>query len=331
MRNSQQTKSALILGATGSAGSAITQAMADSGWQVRALTRQARNDEHSNIHWVSGDLDHPESLDDLAEGVDVIVHAVNVPYPKWNPVMVNYTRNIIKLAQAADAHLIFVGNIYNFGVPATGVINSNTPNAPINEKGKIRSTLEGMIKDATADGLRATVMRFGDFFGPGVNQNNWFQICTKDLHKNKLSVAGPLDVPHTWAYLPDAANAIERVATARLQTSELSNAIPGYMELPFQGHVLTFAELKQAIETITGQPLKVANVPWKLFKVLSVVWPLMRDILSMRYLWQHDIQMDESALVKLIGVPKHTGLHQALLESIPSLQDKGLSAVATNN
>jgi len=304
--------------------------MADRGWQVKALTRKARNDEHSNINWVSGDLDHPESLDDVANGVDVIVHAVNVPYPKWNPVMVNYTRNIIKLAQTADAHLIFVGNVYNFGIPANGVISSATPNTPINEKGEVRSTLERMIKEATTDGLRATIMRFGDFFGPDVTQNNWFKLCTKDLLRNKLSVAGPLDIPHTWAYLPDVAHATERVATARLHTSGLTNDTPAYMELPFQGHVFSFADLKQTIETIQGQPLKVSNVPWKLFSLLSVVWPLMRDIVSMRYLWQHNIQMDESALVELIGEPKHTSLLQALYETIPALRDKELPAVTTN-
>jgi len=324
MNTSKPNKSVLILGATGGFGSAITQAMAGNGWQVRALSREPKaspQTSDANINWVTGDLDKPESLYDAARRVDVIVHAVNVPYPKWNPVMINYTRNIIDISKRANAHLIFIGNIYNLGIPKDGVIRHDTPDAPINEKGEVRSTLEQMIKEASSTGLRATIMRFGDFFGPGVTKNNWFNECTKDLHKNKLAVAGPLDIPHTWAYLPDAARATEQVANARIQSTEL----PEYMVVPFRGHVFSFGDLLQHIETIKQQKIKVTQIPWMLFKALGFVWPLMRDIVSMRYLWQHDIQMDGSALTKLIGKPNHTSLPDVLVEVIPNLQGTELA------
>jgi len=139
-------KSVLILGATGGFGSALTQHMAKAGWQVRAVSRNPRDQHESRtqVDWIVGDLDQPESLADAAENVDVIVHAVNVPYQHWNPTMVNYTRTIIEMAHENNAHLMFVGNVYNAGIPANGMITEHSPNAPVNDKGEIREQLENM-------------------------------------------------------------------------------------------------------------------------------------------------------------------------------------------
>jgi len=318
MNESTAYKSVLIFGATGSFGSAITKVMANSGWQVNAHSRKLHDtDTDTNINWVTGDIDQPESRFLVANSIDVIVHAINVPYPQWNPQMVNHTRNIIELAKLANAHLVFVGNIYNFGIPDDGVIRSDTPDAPINELGEIRSTLEQMIKEASANGLSATIMRFGDFFGPSVTQKNWFNESIKNLHKKTLTTMGPIDVPHTWAYLPDAARATERVATARLQSTQL----PNFIVMPFHGHVFSFTELKRHIESITGESIKVTTIPWKLFRVLGTVLPLMRHIVSMRYLWHNDIQLDGTALGELVGEPEHTSLKEALLEILASPDD----------
>jgi len=138
-----KTNSVLILGATGGFGSALTQQMANQGWQVRAVTRKPRSVDNRDdrVDWIIGDLDKPETLVNAAKNVDVIVHTVNVPYQHWNPTMVNYTRTIIDLAQANNAHLMFVGNVYNAGIPANGMITQSTPDAPVNEKGEIRAQL----------------------------------------------------------------------------------------------------------------------------------------------------------------------------------------------
>ncbi len=303
-------KSALILGATGGFGSALTKVMSNSEWQVKALTRTPKSDtSDANIHWSVGDLNEPETLEALAVGVDVIIHAVNVPYPKWDPIMINYTATIIEVAQRHNAHLIFVGNIYNAGIPANGVISHNTPNAPVNGKGVVRATLERMIKEAADDGLKATVLRFGDFFGPDIPTTNWFNECTKGVSKNQLTIAGPADITHSWAYLPDAAKATEQVASKRLETTDSAN----YLVLPFRGHEFSFGELQRALQKIKGTPIKLRKMPWKVLTVAGFVIPLLRDVVSMRYLWNHDIRLDGTALTEFLGFePHHTPLDDIL-------------------
>jgi nucleoside-diphosphate-sugar epimerase len=322
--NHLKPNSALILGATGGFGSELIRQMVNSHWQIRAISRKqikpaegaSKPHRQGRIEWFVGTLDDPSSLIKAADNVDLIVHAVNVPYPKWNPLMLNYTRTIIKLAQKNNSHLLFIGNVYNAGLPSDGLITEYTPNAPINSKGEIRAQLENMILDATRNGLRATIMRFGDFFGPSVPTANWFKECTKSVLKDQLRVAGPTDLPHTWAYLPDATKACERVATIRVASPQL----PDYMTLPFTGHVFSFDQLQTIIESITEKPTKVVKIPWRLLSLLGKIMPSMRDLVSMRYLWNHDIQMDGSALEHLFDhAPEHTPVKQAVLASVPGL------------
>lgn len=327
--NTASVKTVLIMGATGSFGSALSEHMSRSGWQVRALTRQlTKTDSSGLIDWVAGDLDEPASLKMAAEGVDLIVHAVNVPYPKWDPLMLNYTQTIIDLAKANHAQLMFIGNVYNAGLPEGGVITEHTEHVPINDKGELRATLEDMLEAASLTGVRTTIMRFGDFFGPDIQTSNWFNISTKSVLKNKLTMPGPANVLHTWAYLPDAVKAMEQVASIRIASSSTSSSdsnsleLPMHMVLPFAGHVFSFSQLQSVIEELTGTSLKTSAQPWMLFKLLSVVWPLMKAIVSMRYLWNHDIQMDGSALAKLLGTQAmHTPVKQAVLASVPGLKD----------
>ena len=315
----------LILGATGGFGHALTQQMASQGWQIRAVSRKPQ--QHSDginsigsVNWFVGDLDLPETLVEAASNVDVIVHAVNVPYQHWNPTMLNFTRTIIDLAQDNNAHLMFVGNVYNAGIPREGMITENTLNAPINEKGDIRAQLEDMIKQASDNGLRTTIMRFGDFFGPDLGASNWFNVCTKAIGKNKLMFPGDADMPHTWAYLPDAAKAFAQVAILRIAGVES----PNHLVLPFTGHVFSFAQLQGVFESIKGRRVKVSQVPWRIFGILGWMIPLIRELVSMRYLWQHDIRMDGKALREFLGAePEHTTLEQAVLSCVPDLNNSG--------
>jgi nucleoside-diphosphate-sugar epimerase len=340
---------AMVLGASGGFGAALVKVMADKGWNVDAVSRSgnpeaefgaaspaafatgsasasatasatasaaersAHHTETPKVNWIKASITDHETMTKCAASADVIVHAINVPYPKWDPIMIDYTQRIIDLAMSENAHLLFVGNIYNVGIPSNGVVDEHTPDAPINDKGALRARLETMLATATENGLRCTVLRFGDFFGPNIRTPNWMNECIKPIHKNKLTIPGEMNVSHAWAYLPDAATAMERVASLRLQDSTL----PAYMELPFAGHQFSFSELKASLESIMGTTLKTKNVPWSLFKLFGIVVPLFRDIYSMRYLWDNSIRIDGSALTELLGsAPESTPLRDALKRTV---------------
>jgi nucleoside-diphosphate-sugar epimerase len=86
------------------------------------------------------------------------------------------------------AHLLFPGNVYNFGAGMPAVLAPDTPQRPTTGKGRIRVDLEQQLAQAALHhGFAATVIRAGDFFGAG--SGSWLdQVIVK-----KLS-AGPRDL-----------------------------------------------------------------------------------------------------------------------------------------
>src|SRR5262245_14755141 len=84
-----ETRTALVLGATGGIGGEVARALLQKGWRVRGLHRQperaARRASHLGlVQWVAGDAMRSEDVLAAAHGVDVIVHGVNPPgYRNW--------------------------------------------------------------------------------------------------------------------------------------------------------------------------------------------------------------------------------------------------------
>ena len=77
----QKTRRVLVLGATGGIGSAVARGLKRRGWQVRALNRNAATAAQTEpaLDWQQGDAMNASDVHTAAEGVDLIVHAVNPP------------------------------------------------------------------------------------------------------------------------------------------------------------------------------------------------------------------------------------------------------------
>ncbi len=66
-----------ITGATGFVGGHLLDLAVREGHQVQALTRRPQPDRE-NVTWVGGSLDRPDSLEQLVQGVDAIIHVAGV-------------------------------------------------------------------------------------------------------------------------------------------------------------------------------------------------------------------------------------------------------------
>ncbi|MFD2501706.1 hypothetical protein ACFSTI_26435 [Rhizorhabdus histidinilytica] len=81
-------------------------------------------------------------------------------------------------------------------------------------KGRIRVELERRLAEATTTGTaRALIVRAGDFFGPQPG-NNWFGqgIVRPGRRPRVIRRPGKPGVGHQWAYLPDVAETMVRLA-----------------------------------------------------------------------------------------------------------------------
>ena len=97
-------KTVALTGATGFVGGAVLPRLLEAGWNVRALTRREQ-EPAAGVIWIKGSLDNIQSLFDLCDGVDAVLHiagVVNAPDQKaFEEGNVKGTANLIAAAKEA--------------------------------------------------------------------------------------------------------------------------------------------------------------------------------------------------------------------------------------
>ena len=306
----------LILGAAGRIGQVIALAFANAGWQVRAQARKALPAAlhgHTRVQPVTCDATDVAALTAAAQGVRVIVNALNPRYTEWDRLALPLADCALGVAKASGALLMLPGNVYNFGREMPGLLTPATPEVGNTAKARIRIEMERRLAAAASVGLDSVVIRAGDFFG-GPGRGTWFDMAllTK-IGKGRFVYPGPDDVAHAWAYLPDLAQVFVRVAEQRAR-------LHGHQRLHFAGHTLTGQAMRGALEQIVGKPLRPASLPWGVIHLAAPFVPMWRELLTMRYVWQRPHALDDGALRALIGDVPRTPLLQALRASLIELE-----------
>ena len=315
-------RSVLILGANGRFGAAAAQAFDAAGWRVFAQVRRAAAPGlPAAATLVQSPLANTAALRLAAAGASVVVHAVNPAYTRWDAEALPALRCGLDVAEALGAHFMLPGNVYNFGEGMPALLRADTPQRPTTRKGEIRVEMETQVRRRSeAAGLRATVLRAGDFFGAGTG--SWFDlVIAKSLRSGKLVYPGPLAVVHAWAYLPDLTRAFVAVAGQPAAASAI-----GLRDLSFAGHALTGAQFLLALEraaaslgVVRPDGFARASLPWALMRAVGTVYPLWRELARMSYLWRVPHALDGTALDALPGLPPGTAIEVALRDSLLAL------------
>ncbi len=237
-------------------------------------------------------LDHA-AVGKAARGVDVVLHALNPPYTQWSRLALPLAYSAISAAETSAATLLFAANLYNYGSPLPPVIGENTPMRPSSRKGHLRVAIEDRIAEAAERGVRA-----------------------KELGRGRVTYPGPLDVMHEWAYLPDFAATLLRVANRR-------ETLPQFASFGFPGHAVTGREFTAAIaRAVRGKP-EVKRMTWWLIHALRPIMPLCRELSEVAYLWNEPHRIDGGKLQAAIGEIARTPLDLAVARA---LEDLGATA-----
>ena len=314
-------KSALIVGATGGIGGETARALLARGWTVRALHRDPARAARQfaalgAIEWLQGDAMNAADVVNAAQGVGLLVHAANPPgYRNWRGLALPMLESSIAAAKAVAARLVLPGTVYNFGPDALPLVSESSPQHPKTRKGAIRVAMEQRLEQASRDGVRVLIVRAGDFFGP-VAGNNWFSQAFVKPGKAVRSVTypGQRQAGHAWAYLPDLAATIVRLAErdAELASFEVFN---------FGGHWFERGvALAEATRRAAGLPnAPIRRFPWFAIYLLAPFVETFREMLEMRYLWRTSLQLDNRKLVAFLGEEPHTELDGALRATLAGL------------
>jgi nucleoside-diphosphate-sugar epimerase len=309
---------ALVIGATGGIGGEVAHALRVKGWAVRGLARNPdeaakRSGWIGDIAWVAGDAMREADIVAAAQGAAIIFHGANPPgYKNWRGLALPMLRHSIAAARSSGARLIFPGNVYNFGPDAGDVVTEDSPQKPLTRKGHIRVEMEAMLEAAASNGVRSMIIRAGDFFGP-CQQASWFKDAMVKPGRKLRAVTypGTPDVGHAWAYLPDLAATIARLAAVEA-------ALPAFERFHFGGHWLPRGvEIAMSVARAVGNPdLPIRSFPWALIYLGAPFSTFMREALEMRYLWQRPLRLDNTKLRRLIGEETHTPLDLAIKTSL---------------
>jgi uncharacterized protein YbjT (DUF2867 family) len=143
-----------VTGGTGFVGQHLLRIAREAGYPLRALTRRPQAPEEGII-WVRGDLDSPESLDELLLGADAVIHIAGLI--SGSPAQfaaVNVGGTAALLAAAARV-----------GVRRLIHISSLAAREPsLSRYGESKSQSEALVQSS---GLDWTIVRPPAVFGPG--------------------------------------------------------------------------------------------------------------------------------------------------------------------
>ncbi|MCF3947007.1 NAD-dependent epimerase/dehydratase family protein [Acidiphilium iwatense] len=309
---------ALVLGVTGGVGDAVARVLCACGWRVTALHRDPARARigRSDIDWVRGDAMNGKDVHMAARGCDLIVHAVNPPgYRNWRGLALPMLRNTIAAASAQGALILFPGNIYNYGPDAFPLLGEASPQNPLTRKGSIRVAMERELTRAADAGVRSLIVRAGDFFGPHAG-NSWFSrgLVKAGAPLRSVTYPGRPDAGHAWAYLPDLAETMVRLA-------ERANELAPFETFHFAGHGLPRGlDMAEAIRRVVERPdLPVRKFPWPAAYLAAPFVITLREMLEMRYLWRETVLLDNTKLTAFLGAEPHTPLDDAMRASLQGL------------
>ena len=312
------TRTALVIGITGSLGREVAGALLRHGWQVRALHRDPTAARISgtlpgSVQWVKGDAMQLSDVVAAARGGELIVHAANPRnYRNWRGLALPMLDNTIAAARLGNARILLPANIYNFGCDAAPLLKENSPQIPTTRKGQVRVEMELQLQKASLCGVRSLVVRAGDFFGPGAG-SSWLtrgMIRARGRVRTVYNPAAP-EVGHSWAYLPDLAETMVRLV-------DCERPMSAYEVFHFRGH--WFERGVQMAESVCRASgighHRIKPFPWWAIQLAAPFVNVFHEMLEMRYLWQVSLQLDNAKLRAAIGPEPHTPIDVALAATL---------------
>ena len=311
-----ERKIALVLGATGGIGGAVGRLLTVRGWQVRALHRNPDGvTAKHGFDWRRGDAMIASDVASAAEGVSLIVHAVNPPgYRNWGKLVLPMIDNTIAAARASGARILLPGTVYNYGPDAFPDLKEDAPQRPRTRKGAIRVEMEQRLRAFAGTGAGTVlIVRAGDFFGPGA-ANTWFsQIVPAGKRPTAITYPGRRGVGHQWAYLPDVAETMVRLIEA--------DGLDAFARFHMEGvWDADGTRMVDALCRVLGDPaVPIRQTPWWMMRLASPFVPTLHEVMEMKYLWDQPVRLLNDRLEAALGAEPNTPLEVAVRETLAAM------------
>lgn len=316
-------KKAIVVGATGGTGAAITEELAKRGIRTVVFGRSAGkleqlrarlgNPEHVTI--ATGDAFRPHEIVKAAEGADVLFHCANVPYHEMESKLIPLGESVMEAAEQLGLRVVAVDGIYPYGRRQMDRVTEEHPKRPHTRKGKTRLAFEKMLFGSKWSRAKVMIVRLPDYYGPTANEASYLGSTLEAIAAGKMAFfIGNMNVPREYVYLPDAAFMIAELAANEEAFGENWN-IPG-------GGVISGREIVRIARKASGSAKPVIPLGRVGLSLLGVAVPVMKEVVEMLYLTEEPLLLSGEKYERRIGPVRKTSFEEGIADTIRMLQQR---------
>lgn len=294
----------MLLGANGAIGRTLGPLLGARGVPYRVVGRtllalQVRFHEQPLCEVMVWDPAEPGAFAHAFGGAETAVYLIGTPLWKFSEHLA-LTERALKAAQDAGIQrFLLVSSNWSYSRPKGGErIREDSPRDPETAKGRIRREQEDRVLAAHLAGRFATgVLRMADLYGPKVEASHLWSVFQAAKRGTQAQVLGPIDSPHEFLYVPDAAETILRL----LAEDRAWDALEGQVWNLGGAGVSTIRTMVELIFATEGKPANY-NVPGRLMlKVVRSLNPYIREQREMQYLLDDGLLLDDRRLLALLS------------------------------
>lgn len=284
----------VVVGA-GAVGSAVARVLTGHGRRVRVLTRSGAPSADPLVEARAVDASDAEAFRAASERAVAIYNCVNPPYHRWPQLWPPIAASLFAAAQAHDAVLATVGNLYVYG-PVEGPMTEDLPMAATGAKGRTRAAMwRDALSAHEAGRVRVTEVRGSDYVGKD-SQSQFAASVLKAVRAGRTAwVLGALDAVHSWTFTDDVARTLVLAAADPAGWGRAWH-VPS-------SEPLTVRQVIADLARVAGAPdPRVRRVPWPVLRALSVGVPFLRELPEVMHQHTRPWVLDSSAATRQWGI-----------------------------
>ncbi|MHA2170794.1 MAG: NmrA family NAD(P)-binding protein [Candidatus Kariarchaeaceae archaeon] len=296
-------ETAIVLGATGGIGKAVTDALIFRNINTKILVRSQKKylslypDEKlpGRVSVVEGELDSNLALATALEYADTVFVCFNTSFRHWSKKMPKWIARVADLSAALQARIIFPGNIYNFGATDALRITEEHPQDAHTRKGQLRIALEQRLIRSALEGASLTILRFPDFFGPAVTTHPVSSVFHSALSQKRCSWYGDPYNQHEFISTIDAGEVMVQAALEPKAADTVLH-VGGYESITAHEFIkLVYEEVHSDLSN------HYTIIPeWKL-RLTGLLKRDISELSEMLYLYRGSMILDSSKYEQIVG------------------------------
>ncbi|QRG65631.1 NAD-dependent epimerase/dehydratase family protein [Brevibacillus choshinensis] len=314
---------AIVVGATGGTGAAITAELVKRGIPVIAFGRSLQKlkdlavelGSPAHLSLAVGDAFRSKDILAAADGVDVLFHCANVPYHEMADKLIPLGEAVMEAANQKHLKVVAIDGIYPYGRRQMDKVTENHPKQPHTKKGKVRLAFEQMLFSDRWTEVQTMVVRLPDYYGPTANQASYLGSTLEAIAQGKPAFfIGNMVVPREYVYLPDAAAMVVELACRDHAYGQNWN-IPG-------AGTISGKEIVRIARKASGKTKPVIPLGRVGLSILGRFVPVMKEVIEMLYLTEEPLLLSAEKYKREIGPIKATPFEEGINATIHALQSQ---------